>query len=423
MPKSRGSFNTSRSTTPSESLAGAFTLEDLSRSRPMSAIPSEAPKEVTGEGPSESLGRYLSGRSIISPTSSFAERLNRAMNEGHDYIEIGLGTCGSVFELPGTEIAVKKGKDTKALWNDFKLTSAVYAAFRNVKNALQDSFPEHTIPKVPQCTTFLRPQTLAVKRFPVPHREPGAGIFMDRIPPLPEVIREHLINEYFDPETIDEAQNNEGNKACLVRVYLGEREPVKKLGEPKPDKIFYDSLRNFPLRLNMMEDLDINVQALADEIAIALAVIHWQAQVDAMDAEFVLGSSCNKPDEPRTWMPPDDEEEPYDVHVLDFATRSIHLWVLDFDKAKKIEPTKNAIHENLVPSFIGNDPYYPRPDIDYDLWVRFGNTYIKASRIILKRKGAKSSMLKLPQMFLDAVEAKIKEHENWDAEKDIVFGE
>ncbi|KAL8802982.1 MAG: hypothetical protein Q9182_003470 [Xanthomendoza sp. 2 TL-2023] len=414
MPKSRDFSNTSRSTTLSEGLARALVFDDLTRSRPMSPIPSEAPSEVTSEGPNEILRRYLSVRSVISTTSSFAERMNRARNEEHEYIEIGLGSCGSVFEIPGTEIAVKKGKDAKAMWNDFKLTNSVYAAFNEVRNALQDSFPDNTIPRVPHCTMFRTPKSLALQRFPASHREPGTAIFMDRILPLPQATREGLMNKYFDPETRDEAKNDQENKACLVRIYLGERES---------DEEFYDSLRNFPLRLNMMEDLDLGVEVLADEMAIALAVIHWQAEVDGMDAEFVLGSSCTTPVGPRVWNSTDDEEEPYDVDPIDFTKRSIHMWVLDFDKAKRIEPTKNAIHENLVPAFLGNDPYYPRPDVDHDLWLRFGNTYTKASRLILKRKGAKSSMLKLPQMFLDAVVAKIEEHASWDPENDIVFGE
>ncbi|KAL8683126.1 MAG: hypothetical protein Q9224_006713 [Gallowayella concinna] len=338
--------------------------------------------------------------------------MNLSKNEERDYVVIGLGSCGSVFEVPGTEIAVKKGKDTKALWNDFRLTNAVYNAFEEVRFSLRVTFPENTIPKVPFCSTFLTPKSLDLRRFPSSHHEAGAALFMDRILPLPQATREALIDTYFDPETRDEAKNDQENQACLVRIYLGENESVDEV---------YDSLRNFPLRLNMIEDLGLDVAALADEMAIALAVIHWQAQVDAMDAEFVLGSPCTTP-EIRQAQEPAADEEPHDVHTPDFPKRSVHMWVLDFDKSKKIEPTVDAIHESLVPAFIGNDPYYPRPDVDHDLWVQFGNTYTKASRTILKRKGASSSMLKLPQLFLDAVAAKIKEHEDWDPAKDIVFG-
>ena len=43
----------------------------------------------------------------------------------------------------------------------------------------------------------------------------------------------------------------------------------------------------------MMEYLEVEVSELANEMAIDLAILHWQAQVDGMDVEFVLGSSAN----------------------------------------------------------------------------------------------------------------------------------
>ena len=40
-------------------------------------------------------------------------------------------------------------------------------------------------------------------------------------------------------------------------------------------------------RLNMVSESSQDPQSLATRIAIALAIIHWQAQIDAMDSEFV----------------------------------------------------------------------------------------------------------------------------------------
>ena len=119
---------------------------------------------------------------------------------------------------------------------------------------------------------------------------------------------------YFDEdeEIQQEAKDDPDNKDCLVRIYLGEREPIRQQSES------YDTLRNFPLRLNMMEDLEIEVSQLAKEMAIGLAIMHWQAQVDGMDVEFVLGSSA-------TWD--GEQRKGYDEagEGINFERRALHL--------------------------------------------------------------------------------------------------
>ena len=172
----------------------------------------------------------------------------------------------------------------------------------------------------------------------------------------------------------------------------------------------------------MVKKLDLDKTLLADEMAIALAIIHWQAKVDAMDAEFVLGSARAAP--LGTRRPCDLVEKPHKVDVLplDFNKRSIHVWVLDFDMSSRIELTSNDVDKYLVPAFIGNDTYYPRPDVDTELWTRFSKTYLNASRLVLRNKQVSSQAMELPEIFLDRVASKIKEHEEWDPEEHTVFG-
>lgn len=62
--------------------------------------------------------------------------------------------------------------------------------------------------------------------------------------------------------------------------------------------------------------------------------------------------------------------------------RSTHVWVLDFDKATTIDFTANDVDKKLVPAFLGNDPYYPRPDVDEELWEEFSRVYLRASQVI-----------------------------------------
>ncbi|KAL8953553.1 MAG: hypothetical protein Q9222_000611 [Ikaeria aurantiellina] len=359
--------NASHSTTLSEGIARALVFAPT-LSRPPSTVPSESPSEL--------LRRQLSVRSVVSTTSSFAERMNRARPEGHDFSVIGLGSCGTVLEIPGTELAIKKGNDVKSMWNDFQLTNRVHNAITETREMIQDAFPTNTIPRSPRCHSFRLPSNPEfwknnLERFPSSHRSIGAAFHVDRILPLPRSIREALIDLYFAEEEEEEAKQTKENKACLVRLYLGENE---RAGET------YDTLLNFPLRLNMIENLGLEKEALAEEMAITLATVHWEAQVDAMDIEFVLGSATSS-EKRRAYQSTD---EPHDVDELDFTMRQIHLWVLDFDKSTAIKLDAEDVKSRLVPAFLGNDPYYPRPDLDEELWKTFTAAYLKTSRLILK---------------------------------------
>ncbi|MCJ1263189.1 hypothetical protein MMC22_003059 [Lobaria immixta] len=160
----------------------------------------------------------------------------------------------------------------------------------------------------------------------------------------------------------------------------------------------------------MIEDLGLDKGALAGEMAIALAIIRWEAKVDGMDVEFTKAPTNNSP--------------PSEVHTLHFNERPIHFWVLDFDKATRIKLTANDVDKKLVPAFVGNDPYYPRPDVNEELWTEFSWIYLKASKLILdKKQGGSPVMMSLPTRFLAKVTEMIKENEDWDPEEQIVFGD
>lgn len=374
------------------------------------------------EHPSEVLKSTLSCKSNVSTSFNLAERMNRvrAVATKHELRVIGLGTCGSVFELPGTDIAYKKGPDTLAMWNDFRLTNAVYNAVRETRDMLQEAFEESTIPYTPRCHDFHLAESAAwwnanLQRFPQDHRRPGAVFLVDRILPLPQEMREALIRLYFEDseDGQEEAIKEEENQDCLVRVYLGEKETLKQQSES------YDSLRNFPMRLNMIEELGLEKSALAVEMAVGLAIIHWQAQVDGMDTEFVLGSAAGKPpEEPKGYTR---DTPPREVYATNFKRRPIHMWMLDFDKATPIKFTNEDVDKKLVPAFLGNDPYFPRPDVDEQLWEEFSSAYLKASKAILISRKVEGSVMSLPQQFLDKVMETIEEHEAWDPEEHIVF--
>lgn len=418
----------SDSITLSEGLTSASNF--VQSSRPASPL---SQSSNPSESQSELIKRALSVRSVLPKTSSFAERMNRARNkatyEKQDYRVIGVGSCGTIFEIPGTEFATKKGQDQSAMCKDFRFTNRVHYSIQDTREVLQAAFQETTIPRSPHCSDFWLPESNeywqgSLPRFPRSHRTKGAAFQVDRILPIPRPVREALIKLYFDEaaEIQEEAINDVDNSDCLIRVYLGENETqAQSIG-------CYDSLRNFPLRLNMMKDLELDTVAFASEMAISLATIHWKARIDAMDAEFVLGSAvATHPEKRRRPYLDDSSDEdipPSEVHPMYFNQRSIHLWVLDFDKSSRIKLTSHDVDNKLVPAFLGNDPYYPRPDVDEQLWQEFSKVYLKASNIILETLPKKDhTIMNLPERFLAKVVEKIKENEDWDPERHIVFGD
>ena len=342
--------------------------------------------------------------------------------EPKDLRIIGLGSCGTVFEMPDSELACKKGAKESNMWTDFCLTNKVHNATNEVREITQEAFPDSTIPRTPQCHEYHPVDddifwSTNLQRFPESHRTKQPLFVVDRILPLPTHIRMDLIEEYFDQDEgiQQEAKADPDNKDCLVRIYLGERESDRQQSE------VYDTLRNFPLRLNMMEELGLEVSELANEMAIGLAIMHWQAQVDGMDVEFVLGSSS------ATWN--GEEQKAYNdilapphlVEVISFKRRAVHIWMLDFDKATTIELKEQDVDKKLVSAYLGNDPYYPRPQIDEALWNEFCGFYLKASDLILRKKGVDERVLRLPRRFLDEVLRVSTEHAGWNEEENIVF--
>ena len=224
---------------------------------------------------------------LIVTTPKTSEPLDR------DLRIIGLGTCGTVFEIPNTRRAWKKGSRPTSIRQGFDLIQKVHLAMEAARGLIQERFPSMAIAKVLECYEYHSGDDEGFwtehqqQRFPVGWQIKEPIFSMDRILPLPRKVRETLIDLYFDEsESVqEEAQRDPRNEDCLIRLYLGERE------SPQQQEQAHTSLRNFEMRLNMMRDLDLDVESYATEMAIGLAIVHWQAQVDAMDTEFVLGMS------------------------------------------------------------------------------------------------------------------------------------
>ena len=123
---SRNVSGASHSTTMSEGIIRALNYTRLTE--PTTATLPEEPEEPL----IQLLKRALSTRSVNSTTSSFASRMQGAAvrsEPGREELRIiGLGSCGTVFEIPGTELAFKKGTSVLGIWSDFRLTNKVHNA-------------------------------------------------------------------------------------------------------------------------------------------------------------------------------------------------------------------------------------------------------------------------------------------------------
>lgn len=88
---------------------------------------------------------------------------------------IGTGSCGTVFEIPGTALAFKKGTEENSIWTDYCYINTVHNGVQDVRATLRKVFPELKIPQTPLCWEFAQVgngEFLAenLQRFPKDHR-------------------------------------------------------------------------------------------------------------------------------------------------------------------------------------------------------------------------------------------------------------
>ncbi|KAJ5455296.1 Protein of unknown function DUF3669zinc finger protein [Penicillium sp. IBT 31633x] len=354
------------------------------------------------------LRQTLSVRSIKSNSSSFIERTERTKcAQSAALVVIGRGTCGTVFEVPGTESAYKKGSDKDALWNDANLTNIACRAVTETKTCLQEIFPHVSIPRVPVVTGWISGNELEdwwrqnLSRFPE-ETQMGYLFEVQRIFPLPRSSREALIRLYFPTEMHHSAYEDPDNKACLVRPYLGQRRREWEFSSPAL------SLQNFPLYLDQIEELQLEAIQFAEEMAIGLAIIHWKACLDGMDMEFVLGRAMTNGELP-TVVGNFKTVEPFGIPATDPERRQVHLWMLDFDKADRLDLNGSwkSCCDKMVTAVTANDPYFPNPaaagTLEHTLWETFERAYLlAASNLLLKQTGLPKKATDYPALFLKA---------------------
>lgn len=371
---------------------------------------------------------------------------------------IGQGTCGTIFDI-GVRVndedglkypkaskfmsagyVFKKGSSAKALCTDFNLTNCANTAVEEARcweNMVDlDQKVRYCIPRVPVAYAFRKARDDGMSmeedlRFPLGWQGAGTRFAETKIPSVPFTVQRDLVEAYSAEDPGVEGDH------CLIRVYLGERRSPRTRRAP--------CLRNFELRLDQIQEIqstdssgpllrlkgaiEVDASVLAKEMATGLAIIHWQAQIDGMDIEFVLGGQALGDIKPH-FGPNHTEYGPRDRPAERLRRwRDIHLWMLDFDKANKISLTKKDVDRKLIPAFVGNDPYYPLPGKcrDENLWREFKQSYLSLSEHILERRMKEDAIagdvMELPKYFISGVERQVSENDRWDPEAQIVFEE
>ncbi|KAF6813767.1 hypothetical protein CPLU01_14579 [Colletotrichum plurivorum] len=218
--------------------------------------------------------------------------------------------------------------------------------------------------------------------FPVEDRKEAPIYRRERIPPLPAIMPQNLIDEFWTDNAKDAAKIHPDNKDSLLRPYLGAiYDRMTTEGRVNADKRLA-SLANFPLYLDEMRALDAESPIrYAENMALGLAAAHYAALIHTQDVEFAIARRTNALD-------PDDPKN------FDFGFRATQLWMLDYDKAGdfsiKRESETEDMQKLVKKCMDGTDPYYPRCDVldreDFEVFAAFSNTYIKAGRAIMKHK-------------------------------------
>jgi hypothetical protein len=322
-----------------------------------------------------------------------------------------------VFAIPDTvpALAIKKGANTVAIWNDFNLTNAAYDSALTWRALLELEFPGRRVPLVPQACDFHGSDAAdfwtaaTLERFPEADRTRAAAFHMEHIPPVAETFRERLVREFYasDESVQRHVLRKAENRDCLVRLYFGGDTSTTQTSLPSRYGSD-DTLRNFPLYLHgAREKMGLDVHAYAEEMALGLAVLHWAAGIDGQDTEFVLGGGCGGGAPPALT-----------------TLSEMRLWMLDFDKCARFPDLQaqarhgpDEVVRRYLVAVTGNDPYFPHPRRGDELWAVFRRAYLRASGVVIAARALGSHCARLPGLLIAHWERWAER--DWQAEQDF----
>ena len=342
---------------------------------------------------------------LTLPDTFLAEEASfTSTNTSSEMRIIGYGGCGIIFEQPRRIDVIMKALKTvdDDLHNDYVSHLAIEASF----DELADTFV--SLPCLPRVYHFVSARDSSwwennMHRFPKQNATRDDLLFSERIPPAPAIIRDALVDEYCLHEPLKaRAKANKANGDCLIRIYLGRKWGVRTSGARQQ---FFFALRNFKMDLQRLIDLRIETTRYARSMAVALAVMHWHSRLNARDVEFVLGGQPAgiHYSKPTTTDNGSDRPSSLTTQTLNGASRKVvSLWLLDFNQCREISMDQKGVDE-AVDAFCVNDPYYPHPSVDEQLWMLFRDEYLSASAVMVDGTHHSS----LPRLFIQGVMARL----------------
>ncbi|CAG8135580.1 unnamed protein product [Penicillium olsonii] len=324
----------------------------------------------TGSDATVILERTLSLRSVISTTSSFSQLAQTSRNRPHlqQINQIGAGSQGVVFERAGKDSVLKKERPGNEILSS-NLTKE-YTIHRRVSAAFDHYQP------LTKCETIVPKGSTALE----------ITVLMQRILPLPKVVRRALIHHFITAD-IPQASAllaDPRNKHCLARVYLGKENGALSHESP---------LRNFPLYLDDMKRIGIDTIELTSALGKAYATLHWGAGVNGDDIEFVLGTTVEQAVCGR--QPHED--------------RAIGLFLLDFGQCDIVDLSQESgtVYQAFKGAMLSGDNQHFIPHANQpELFAAFKKGYSAAGTIILgdKRLDSKFDMKEFVQQYEEYAE-------------------
>lgn len=305
-----------------------------------------------------------------------------------NFRRIGQGCCGTVWTPEHLPIALKRadGASTRYLWKEYYCQTRALEAMNRMGSA---NAPTVCIPRCYWYTNASDDAWWSTILPLFPAQTLGCNTMCsDLIPSLPEDMISRLIERYCPSDLQHEIKTRDTSRHCIARLYLGRHR------EGRPSRFF--SLRNYGLSLDQAEQLQLPVETYAQTMGETLAMLHWEANLDANDVEFVLGSSqptrqarlmssgaiAALPYNARTRAETRVTRLKRSGHKTGGGTGELAVWLLDFDCCGPMSMDDAGI-ETAASAFYRNDPYFPRPG--GQLWSTFSQAYIRAGESILQK--------------------------------------
>lgn len=237
--------------------------------------------------------------------------------------------------------------------------------------------------------------------FPQVFRDPNLpggtvwGFVFDRIMPLSEGYRRHVIARFVEPQLQEEAIRHPYNQYGTLVLQLGTEK-----GRPSTDPKMGN--RPFALPELILEIGKEGVIELAETMAVTLAILHWSAHLDGQHVRFMAGA-----------QPSRHHRTIYLSHI-----HNLHPFKPDADTVR-IHLAANYIANRSFPRPVlassttsddQNEEHAAQRAIRRDIWVAFRKLYLDVSGYILYRDkhivGKEyAKRFRLPAVFLRSVEA------------------